>query len=98
MKIYVVDIPWRESRVFQRTTHRQRCTDTFRIGRADVAGVRALTRAEQRDRRGFTRHEKHSGTFTDIDAVAIAAERIAVISGERLQRVEAVDRHFAERV
>ena len=61
-------------------------------------GVRALADAEQCHRGRFARHQEDRGTFADIDAVAIAAERVAPIGRDQFQRLEPVHRQAAERV
>ena len=69
-----------------------------RFGRADVVGVRAFAAAQQVHGRFVADHQEGSGPFTDVDPIAVAAERIAQSARHGFERREARHRHAGQRI
>src|ERR1700735_5089140 len=96
MQIDVVDLLGLQMSSLERTHHRKGGTLPFRMRRAYVVSVRAFAHPEQRHRTLPGGHEENRRAFADIDSVAIAAERIAVVAGQGAERIKATQRHAAK--
>src|SRR5204863_746824 len=80
------------------TPERELGARALRVRSRHVVTVGRLADTAEADRGGLARQQKHAGSFADVDAATIRAERVADVGCERLERVEAVQREPAQAV